>query len=262
MSAAVSDRLTATVVGPLLPIMAVVLIAFLVIGLALPVLPLHLHQDLGFGAFVVGLIAGSQFAASLISRVWAGRYSDRSGAKRGVVTGLVAAAASGLLYLLSLGFADSPIASVTILLIGRALLGAAESFIITGAVSLGAGPPRRGERGTGDRLGRDGDVRRPCGRRPDWRLPLCRWRLCGDRAGDDDGAARDALIRRPAAACPAAVRRPPRARQRGWRRLGAWSRRGVQQRRIRRHPRFRFAALRRTWVESGSGSPSPPMLLL
>ena len=43
--------------------------AFLVIGLALPVLPLHVHQGLGLGTFVVGLVAGSQFAASLVSRV-------------------------------------------------------------------------------------------------------------------------------------------------------------------------------------------------
>src|SRR5882724_7878833 len=57
-------------VRALLPIMAVVLSAFLVIGLALPVLPLHVHQDLGLSAFVVGLVTGSQFAASLVSRVW------------------------------------------------------------------------------------------------------------------------------------------------------------------------------------------------
>jgi hypothetical protein len=36
----------------LLPIMAVVLIAFLVIGIALPVLPLQVHQGLGLSAFV------------------------------------------------------------------------------------------------------------------------------------------------------------------------------------------------------------------
>src|SRR5262245_691351 len=60
--------------GPaaLLPIMAVVSLAFLVIGLALPVLPLHVHQGLGLGTFVVGLITGSQFAASVLSRVWSG----------------------------------------------------------------------------------------------------------------------------------------------------------------------------------------------
>src|SRR6266853_4722598 len=56
----------------LLPIMGVVLVAFLVIGLALPVLPLHVHQGLGLSTFVVGLVTGSQFAASLISRVWSG----------------------------------------------------------------------------------------------------------------------------------------------------------------------------------------------
>src|SRR4051794_12700515 len=49
------------------PIMGVVSVAFLVIGLALPVLPLHVHQDLGLSTFVVGLVAGSQFAAALIS---------------------------------------------------------------------------------------------------------------------------------------------------------------------------------------------------
>jgi MFS family permease len=97
------------------------------------------HQDLGFGTFVVGLVAGSQFAASLISRVWAGHYADSRGAKRAVLIGLLAAGLSGLLYLLSLGFVDAPITSVTILLLGRALLGGAESFIITGAVSWGLG---------------------------------------------------------------------------------------------------------------------------
>jgi hypothetical protein len=59
-------------IGALIPIMAVVLIAFLIIGLALPVLPLHVHQDLGFGAFIVGLVTGSQFGASLLSRMSAG----------------------------------------------------------------------------------------------------------------------------------------------------------------------------------------------
>src|SRR5437879_1706534 len=63
-------------VAALLPIMGVVFIAFLVVGLAMPVLPLHVHHGLVLGTFVVGLVAGSQFAASLVSRVWAGRYAD------------------------------------------------------------------------------------------------------------------------------------------------------------------------------------------
>ncbi|WP_334270954.1 MFS transporter [Bradyrhizobium sp. 1(2017)] len=124
-------------VAGLMPIMGVVFVAFLVIGVAMPVLPLHVHDGLGQGTFVVGLVAGSQFAASLISRPWAGHFSDRSGSKRGVIVGLLAAAASGLLYLTSLGVTNTPLASVSILLLGRGLLGAAESFIITAAVSWG-----------------------------------------------------------------------------------------------------------------------------
>jgi MFS family permease len=128
-----APRLAAT----LLPIMGVVFAAFLVIGIAMPVLPLHVHDGLGLGTFVVGLVAGSQFAASLVSRPWAGHFSDSRGAKRGVIVGLVAAAASGLLFLLSLGFSGAPLTSVAILLLGRGSLGAAESFIITAAVSWG-----------------------------------------------------------------------------------------------------------------------------
>jgi MFS family permease len=121
----------------LLPIMGVVFVGFLVIGVAMPVLPLYVHDGLGFSTFVVGLVAGSQFAASLISRPWAGHYSDGRGAKRAVVLGLLAASASGILYLCSLLIRRDPEASVAVLLLGRALLGGAESFIITAAVSWG-----------------------------------------------------------------------------------------------------------------------------
>jgi MFS family permease len=121
----------------LVPIMVVVLSAFLIIGVAIPVLPLHVNRGLGLGAFVVGLVAGSQFAASLISRVWSGVYADTRGAKGAVVVGLLTATAGRILYLLSLGFVGTPRVSVSILLVGRALLGGAESFIMTGALSWG-----------------------------------------------------------------------------------------------------------------------------
>jgi len=144
-----SDRIVSRnrSVAALIPLMAVVLIAFLTIGLGLPVLPLHVHDDLGFNAFVVGLVTGSQFGAALLSRVWAGHYADRAGAKRAVIIGLITAAVAGLLYFASLDVAGMPRVSVTILLLGRGLLGAAESFIITGAVSWGlflAGPASAG----------------------------------------------------------------------------------------------------------------------
>src|ERR1700753_500706 len=87
----VLDKATPSVIVALLPIMAAVSIGFLVIGIALPVLPLHVHQDLGLSTFIVGLVAGSQFVASLLSRVWAGHFSDNRGPKRAVVVGLLTA---------------------------------------------------------------------------------------------------------------------------------------------------------------------------
>lgn len=74
----------------LLPLIAVVLVLFLITGLAIPALPLYVHQQLRLGTFVVGLVSGSQFGASLVSRIWSGRYADRRGAKRAVVAGLCA----------------------------------------------------------------------------------------------------------------------------------------------------------------------------
>ncbi|MBS0524793.1 MAG: arabinose transporter [Proteobacteria bacterium] len=140
------DRTSRVSFNAVLPLMAAVFVAFLVIGLAMPVLPLHVHDGLGLGTFVVGLVAGSQFASALLTRPWAGGFSDRRGAKRAAATGLVIAAIAGLLYLLSLAPA-SPTLAGTILVFGRLLLGAAESVIITGAVTWGmilAGPASTG----------------------------------------------------------------------------------------------------------------------
>ena len=121
----------------LLPLLLAVFAAFLVIGAAMPVLPLHVHDTLGFGPAMVGAVAGCQFAAALVARIWSGRAADVRGAKWAVVAGLAATACAGLVYLLSLGFRTAPGVSVAILLAGRAVLGGAESFIITGATIWG-----------------------------------------------------------------------------------------------------------------------------
>jgi MFS family permease len=136
-----------SVVRALAPIMAVVLVAYLVIGLAMPVLPLYVHQQLGLSTFMVGVAAGVEFAAALLSRFWAGRYADTRGAKPSMVIGLLMGAAAGLLYLASLLFAAAPATALAILLLGRVFLGGAESFVITGALSQGlalGGPQHAG----------------------------------------------------------------------------------------------------------------------
>jgi MFS family permease len=137
MSPIASERAAPSIVASLLPLMAAVFVVFLVTGLALPALPLHVHENLGLGAFAVGLVGGSQFAASFVSRVWSGAYSDSRGAKRAVIAGLVMAACGGLIYLASLHFVGAPYLSAAILIAGRGLLGGGESFVIVGAQSWG-----------------------------------------------------------------------------------------------------------------------------
>lgn len=134
---AIGGRVADAGIGAAYPIMSAVFLAFLVIGMALPVLPLHVHDRLGFGPFMVGLVAGGQFVASLVSRFWAGRLTDTRGPKRAVMLGLVVAVAGGLCYLVSLLLLRRPDESVAVLLAGRTLLGGAESLIITGGMLWG-----------------------------------------------------------------------------------------------------------------------------
>ncbi len=123
----------------MLPITLAVFVGFLTIALPLPVLPLHLHYTLGMSTLTVGIAIGSQFAAALVSRAWAGHLADTTGSKRAVMTGAAIATLSGASYLASLAFAASPATSLGVLLLGRVLLGCGESFIITGALSWGIG---------------------------------------------------------------------------------------------------------------------------
>jgi len=127
------------VVLKLLPLTLTVFIGFLTIGMQLPVLPLHLHDTLGMGTLVVGLVVGAQFAAALISRPWAGNYADVRGTRRAVIAGLLMAAGSGLAYLVSLAFVEVPETSVWLLLLGRVVLASGESLIVTGALGWGIG---------------------------------------------------------------------------------------------------------------------------
>ncbi|TBF26433.1 MFS transporter (plasmid) [Rhizobium leguminosarum] len=127
----------ANVLVTLAPKMAVVFVGFLIAGMGITVLPIHVSSDLGFGTFVIGLITASQFCASLMTRLWAGDFADRKGPKKAVILGLSLAAAAGALYLASLITISQPVLSAAILVAGRGVLGAGESLIITGSVAWG-----------------------------------------------------------------------------------------------------------------------------
>ncbi len=121
----------------LLPLMMIVFSTYLIVGVAMPVVPLYVSHELDFGTFAVGLTVSCGFLTALFSRIWSGHYADVRGAKQAVAIGLVAGTVAGLLYIVSLMFVSTPNAAISFLFLGRALLGICESFVITGATVWG-----------------------------------------------------------------------------------------------------------------------------
>lgn len=129
----------------LTPICIMVFVEFLAMGLPLPVLPGRVHGVLGFGSFVVGLVIGAQSWATLVTRHSSGTRTDEHGPRRAVIRGLVISVAASSLYALSAAVPGG--AGLAVLLLGRGLLGAGESLVITGALAWGvalAGRERSG----------------------------------------------------------------------------------------------------------------------
>ncbi|WP_130617508.1 MFS transporter [Dyella amyloliquefaciens] len=114
-------------------------LAYLVIGMQLAVLPPFVHDNLGMGAVVAGLVISTQYVATLLSRGFAGRTSDTAGPKRAAWIGLLACAASGLLMIGAALLRAWPMASLGTMLVARLALGMGESCVATGCIMWGIG---------------------------------------------------------------------------------------------------------------------------
>ncbi len=112
-----------------------IFLGFLAVGIPLPVLPGFVHDDLHYGAVVVGAVIGLQSLATLLSRQLAGRLCDAHRPKRVSLLGLGAACAAGLCYLAALAAAPHPGLSLALLLLGRVVLGFGESLFITALIA-------------------------------------------------------------------------------------------------------------------------------
>jgi len=116
-------------------IIAALFCGYLAVGLPLPVIPLFIHDRLGFGSLVVGLVIGIQFLATVLTRGYAGRLTDHFGGKRAALQGAALCALGGLLYLISAMPGLSPAVSLAIIVTGRLAAGFGESQFVTGCVS-------------------------------------------------------------------------------------------------------------------------------
>ncbi|PTB19127.1 arabinose transporter [Trinickia symbiotica] len=149
---AVSDARRAKATSTLLPrpapgVIAALFFGYLSVGLPLPVIPLFIHEKLGFSNFIVGLAIGIQFLATVLTRGYAGRLTDRHGGKRSALQGAAVCALGGLLYLVSALPGLPPATSLAIIVVGRVAAGFGESQFVTGCVSwsiASVGPQRAG----------------------------------------------------------------------------------------------------------------------
>jgi MFS family permease len=118
-------------------------IVYLSIGLPLAVLPPYVHLRMGYSATLAGLVISIQYIATLASRPWAGRISDRAGAKVSVLWGMAACSLSGVVLIAAAALYTIPWLSLTVLMLSRLMLGIGESLGSTGSTLWGittAGP--------------------------------------------------------------------------------------------------------------------------
>jgi MFS family permease len=112
-------------------------ICYLSIGLPLAVLPPYVHLRMGYSAVLAGLVISVQYIATLASRPWAGRISDRAGAKVSVLWGMGACTASGAMLVAAAALHGVHLLSFSALIASRLILGVGESLGSTGATLWG-----------------------------------------------------------------------------------------------------------------------------
>lgn len=69
---------------------------YFTIGLSLGVLPVFIHNQLGYSAMVAGVVISLQYLSTFLFRGYAGNIIDKKGPKPAVITGMMGFALSGL----------------------------------------------------------------------------------------------------------------------------------------------------------------------
>lgn len=105
------------------------------IGLPLAVLPIYIHQNLGYGTFVAGLVISLQYFVTFIIRGWAGTLVDKQGPRPAVLLSMAGFAVSGVFMILGFMFPSKALMSLIFIILGRFTTGFAEGMIGASPIS-------------------------------------------------------------------------------------------------------------------------------
>ncbi|QEL04383.1 MFS transporter [Olivibacter sp. LS-1] len=124
------------------------------IGLTLAVLPIFIHQQLGFNTVIAGAVISIQYIMTFLMRAYAGHIVDNRGPKPAVIASMICFLLTGILLITSFTLADKPLLSLSILIISRLVTGCGEGMV--GASPVNWAMLRTGEKHTATAISYNG----------------------------------------------------------------------------------------------------------
>ena len=104
-------------------------IGYFIIGLSLSVLPVFIHQNLGFSMLIAGIVISLQYVMTFVMRAYSGKIVDNQGPKPAVITSMLSFALTGIILIMAYYFKFSPVVSLGFLVLTRLFTGSAEGMI-------------------------------------------------------------------------------------------------------------------------------------
>ncbi|WP_114937889.1 MFS transporter [Mucilaginibacter endophyticus] len=104
-------------------------IGYFTIGLSLGVLPVFIHNQLGYNAMVAGVVISLQYLSTFLFRGYAGNIIDKKGPKTALLSGTTGFAISGLLLFVAFLFKDHRELCLGLIALTRLVTGFAEGLI-------------------------------------------------------------------------------------------------------------------------------------
>lgn len=104
-------------------------IGYFTIGLSLGVLPVFIHNQLGYNAMVAGVVISLQYLSTFLFRGYAGNIIDKKGPKTAVLSGMTGFAISGLFLFVAFLLKDHRELCLVLIALTRLVTGFAEGLI-------------------------------------------------------------------------------------------------------------------------------------